>query len=367
MALLSLLTIVGESALPTFITTTEAATRKKKRTKKRTTSSKSAVISVIMQDKSTGEWIHRGRKKIVIHRDSTGQLRAMAPFSMGAHVARPYADIINKYGNELKSDSVKVYSLIAPSQGEFYMPSLINYNSSQDSTIRIWSEYLEPSVTPVFVCDTLKKHKEEDIYLHTDHHWSPLGAFYAAKVIAGITGHSFLPLEQYQTDTIKNFVGTMHKFSGDKEILKYPEDFIYYIPPGDYEAEFIDYTLKKNKVAATESAPHIAPLFRKTPHGSSAAYATIIGGDNHTVKIMNKKGETGRKVLLVKDSYGNAIAPFLINSFDEVHVIDFRHFPHNLLKYVRKNNITDLIFENCIDIAFTPSTAARLNELFICK
>ena len=45
------------------------------------------------------------------------------------------------------------------------------------------------------------------------------------------------------------------------------------------------------------------------------------------MRIVNEENHSGRKLALVKDSYGNAIAPFLASSFEEVHVIDFRSFP----------------------------------------
>ena len=154
----------------------------------------------------------------------------------------------------------------------------------------------------------------------------------------------------------------MHRLSGDPEIKKHPEDFVYYIPGGEYTANFIDYTRTRKK-GFSSGKPHDAPIFRKFPDGSGAAYSTYLGGDNHTVKIINKNGNTGRKICIIKDSYGNALAPCLINSFDEVHVIDFRYYPKNPIKYIKENNITDLIFVNCVELAFTNTTASKLNAL----
>lgn len=338
--------------------------RKTSAKKKRTT--RRAVIKTVMNNPQTGEWIHRGKKNIVIHKDTAGVVRAMAPFSMHASVGKEYASVINLYAKSLKEEPTRVYSLIAPSQGEFYMPEGISDNLKQAPVIRKFSDYLDPSVTPIFVCDSLMNHTGEEIYNRTDHHWSPLGAYYAANVVANRLGSRFTPISEYTPDTVRNYVGTMYKLSGDSEILKYPEDFIYYITPGDYYAEFIDYTVK-NQTTVGESACHIAPIFRKFHDGSSAAYSTYLGGDNHTVNIVNKNGNTGRRVLIVKDSFGNALAPFLINSFDRIYVVDFRYFPHNLLTYIRKNKITDLIFLNSIELAFAPKTSERLRYLLTCK
>lgn len=319
-------------------------------------------ISVIYSDSITGEWIHRGKKGIVIYKDSTDNLRAMTPFSSGASAGEEYAVILNEYADSLKKDGIRVHSLIAPTQGEFYMPELISENRSQENAIEKWTGYLDSSVQPVLICQKLRQHKDEEIYNRTDHHWSPLGAFYAAEVIASQLGLEFLPIHEYKTEVVHDYVGTMYKFSGDKEILNYPEEFIYYIPPGDYYSEFIDYTLKNNTTVG-ESEKHIAPLLRKFPDGSGAAYSTFLGGDSHTVKIVNNRDNSGRKLLIVKDSYGNAIVPCLINSCDEVHVIDFRYYPHSLLDYARDNEITDIVFVNCIELAFSKNTANQLKKI----
>lgn len=347
-------------------TETKKSTGKKKRTSKRR--GRGALITTVYSDPTTGEWIHRGKRKIVIHRDTADRLRAMTPFSGNPNASRQYAEIINSYAEKLGPHGVSVYSLIAPSQGEFYMPQRISDNKSQKEAVTVWNTFLDTIVTPINVFDTLAAHVDEEIYLRTDHHWAPLGAYYAAAKTARQLGDTiFFPLQNCTPDTVKNFVGTMFNFSGDTKIKQYPEDFIYFIPSGVIDGEFIDYTLKSNQVAYRETAPHKAPLFRKFHDGSRSAYSTFLGGDNHTVKTVNPSAPSPKKVLLVKDSYGNALVPYLAQSFAEVHAIDFRHFPHSLTDYVINNSITDLIFVNSIELAFAPITTSRLRELFKSK
>ena len=346
---------------------TQSTSKAKKRTAQRRRG-RNGLITTVYSNPATGEWIHRGKRKIVIHRDTADGLRAMTPFSAKAAVAKPYADIINQYAQTLKPHYIKVYSVIAPTQGEFYMPERITDNLSQKAAIEEWNKYLHVRVRPILVCDTLKAHADEDIYLHTDHHWAPLGAYYAAAKIARELGDSiFISLEECTPDTVKNFVGTMYNFSGDAQILKYPENFIYFLPPGNNQGEFIDYSLKANKVAYHETPPHSGPLFRKFHDGSRSAYSTFLGGDNHTVKTVNPDAQSPKKILLVKDSYGNALFPYLATAFQEVHIIDFRHFPHSLTDYIVDNGITDVIFVNCTELAFAPSTAQRLKEILPSK
>ena len=319
-------------------------------------------IKTIYRDTLTGEWINLGRRNIVTYCDAEGNVRAMSQFSTSPSSASNYVRALNLYADSLKDKGVRVYSLIAPTQGEFYMPPHIEGNRSQEGVFRQVAKGFSPDVTPIFVFDNIRKHKDEEIYNRTDHHWAPLGAFYASEALAGQLKLPFIPLDSYTADSVRNYVGSMFNFSGDPAIKRYPEVFVYFMPPGDYYAEFIDYTVK-NKQTVGESEKHESSLFRKFPDGSGSAYSTFLGGDRHTVRIVNRNGHTGRRLLLVKDSFGNAMAPCLINSADEVHVIDFRYYPHNLLDYIEDNGITDLIFVNCPSIGFSKNTADRFMRL----
>ncbi|MDE6535424.1 MAG: hypothetical protein K2K82_05370 [Muribaculaceae bacterium] len=340
----------------------KASTRSKKRKSKRRRTAAKPVITTLWTGEN-GEWIHKGRRDIIIHKDSTGTVRAMTPFTINPHSGRDYAQAINDYARALSDDGVRVYSLLAPTQGEYYMPDLTSTRGAEQRGIEVLSSYLDPSVTPVYINDVLAEHIDEEIYNRTDHHWSPLGAHYAASALAKAAGVNFLPLESYSTDTLRNYVGTMYKFSGDPAVKDNPEEFVWYIPPTGYKAEFINYTISNNKTVG-ESEKHEEPFFRRFSDGSAAAYCTFMGGDYRTAAVSNTGGTPGRRLLIVKDSYGNAMASNLFGSFEEVHVIDFRYFPHNLVDYVRENGITDLCFVNCTSLAFAANTAARLRIMF---
>ena len=319
-------------------------------------------VTTVYSDPETGEWIHRANKSIVVHRDAEGVVRAMSPFKATAATGQKYADALNQFAAELRHDGVNVYSLIGPTQGAFYMPAQIEDNNDQSIVIKEVAEYFSPLVTPIFVSDNLRKHIDEEIYNHTDHHWAPLGAFYAAEEFADRLGLPFLPLEQYEADTVRNYVGSMYNFSGDVAVKNNPEEFVYYITPGDYYAEIIDYKIV-NQETKEESEKREGSIYRKFPDGSGGAYSTYLGGDRSTVRIVNREAPNDRRLLVVKDSFGNALAPCLINSFEEVHIIDFRYFPHNLLDYVRDNGISDLVFVNCPSIAFSQNFANRAQFL----
>ena len=55
-------------------------------------------------------------------------------------------------------------------------------------------------------------------------------------------------------------------------------------------------------------------------------YASFLWGNHGLTQIVVNSGvENPTRVLLIKDSYGNSLAPFLTQNYDEVWVADLRH------------------------------------------
>lgn len=317
-------------------------------------------ITNLLNNPDSAVWVRKGKKGLIVSKDSLGAVRGMSPASVNSAGAKRYASAVNHLAALLKGQNVRVYACPVPNQGDFYMPAIAGEQGNERKSIRIAAENMIPEVITVFIGDTLANHTSEEIFSRTDHHWSPLGGYYGAKAIAAAAGVPFRPLSDYKTDTIPNYVGTMAMYTGDPELTKYPETFIYYMPPEGYDAEFITYN--KN---GGENAPTHGPFFKKASGASS--YCIFMGGDKCNVKVRDTGVKNGRRILIVKDSFGNAVASNLFGSFEEVHVIDFRYFPHNLLKYINDNGITDVALVNSRSIAFSANLAKRNEIMTGCK
>ncbi|MBO7545201.1 MAG: hypothetical protein J6T19_00630, partial [Paludibacteraceae bacterium] len=100
-----------------------------------------------------------------------------------------------------------------------------------------------------------------------------------------------------------------------------------------------------------EYRPRQGEFFRHFKDGSGRAYCTFMGGDTKITKVETST-RNGRKVLILKDSFGNAIPGYLFGSFQEVHVIDGRYFTKNMVDYVSENGITDIVFANNVFKAY---------------
>lgn len=278
---------------------------------------------------------------IVVNQD--GHYRGMEMFGGGSGDA--YVDTLNTLRTKLDS-SIRIYSMIAPLACQYYIPSNYeDYTADQkeyiDDNI---SARLSDGITAVDIVSTLGQHTEENIYCRTDHHWMPLGAYYAAQTFANAAGVDFKDISTFKAETISDFVGTMYAFSQDINIKNDPEDFTYYIPD--------NYDQCKNDFYDTSfNYDYTGSYFKQVGDPQSNAYLTFFGGDEQIVKIRTNV-KNGRKLLIVKDSYGNAIPSNLTNSFEEIYIIDMRYFNLNLVDFINQLGMTDVLFTMCVFSAF---------------
>lgn len=289
----------------------------------------------------------------------TGEkVRALMAYRGSAKGCRGYALAANKYKDTFPD--VNVYCMVIPTSVEFYCPDKVRKRTRpQRPTIENVFRLLSPEVKPVDIYATLGKHAEEDIYLRTDHHWAPLGAYYAAEEFAKVANVPFQPLSNYQKRVVRGYVGSMYGYSQDIAIKKAPEDFIYYVPQGvKYSTTYINYVIDEDYRVIGMGRPYKGPYFYHHKNGSGGAYCTFMGSDTK-ITCVRTSTQNGRRLLILKDSFGNALPGYLFYSFEEIHVIDSRYFTKNMVEYVNNNHITDILFANNIFKAHSSYTYIR--------
>jgi len=285
-------------------------------------------------------------------------VRALMAYGGGAEGGEGYAEAANKYKETFPD--VNVYCMVAPIATDFYVPEKARKSTKmQLPTINHIHSLLRPDVKAVDVYTTLGHHVSEPIYLRTDHHWAPLGAYYAAQKFAQVAKVPFKDLNSYERKVVHDFVGSMYGYSKDISVKRAPEDFVYYVPKGvDYTTTYVDYKVGKSFKVEKETGPVQGEFFYTFKDGSGAAYCTFMGSDKRLTHVSTAT-KNGRRLLILKDSYGNAIPGYLFYSFEDIHVVDFRYFNRNLKKYVRENGITDILFANNTFNAYSPKTRDR--------
>lgn len=267
-----------------------------------------------------------------------------------------YAELISAYKREL-GDGVNVYNMVVPTSVEFYLPKkYAKYSNSEKREIEFIYSKLTDGVIPVDAYSVLEAHKDEYIYFRTDHHWSDLGAYYAYTAFCNAIGQTPPPLSDYTVKTKEElFVGSLFGYTNDITLKNNPDTFTYYMTKSPFKGETYNY----RTLTLTEANP----IYHEYATGS-AMYGMFLGSDGIHVKITTSAG-TGRKIVMFKESYGNAFAPYLIDSFDEIYVIDIRYFGKNAVQYIKDVGATDVLFINNVFAANTSKLIDGIERLLI--
>ena len=72
-------------------------------------------------------------------------------------------------------------------------------------------------------------------------------------------------------------------------------------------------------------------------------YSLFLNGNNGLTVIKNNNLNNGKRILVIKDSFANSFIPFLTYNYEEIHVIDLRHYVYDLSKYIDQNNFDNIL------------------------
>mgnify|MGYP000430820284 FL=1 len=155
-------------------------------------------------------------------------------------------------------------------------------------------------------------------------------------------------MERHQID---GFVGTFYNQTQDAKLAETPDFVEYFVPPTETE------TLRYERGKAFD--PVEGSIFASYATGGQNTYSVFLHGDFPLTKITTDI-HSGRKIMLIKESFGNAFAPFLVSHYDEVYIVDQRYFELGVEDFIKENGITDLLILNNI---FAVNTSLRIDEL----
>ena len=247
-----------------------------------------------------------------------------------------YAAILNEMDKRLEGKA-QLYSLIAPINGGVLLGDArqreLNVSNQRESIRYIYSRMAE-DIKTVEVFDTLRAHVDEYIYFHTDHHWTALGAYYAYTQYAAAAGLTPHTLEQFEQVEYPNFLGTYYSVSGITSLAANPDTVIAYKPMGT----------NKMKMTMADGVTYDWFVVNDvTSYGSSMKYGTFAGGDQPYSVVENPNITDGSACLVIKDSYGNALIPYLVDHYQYLYWVDFRHYKGSIYDLVEEKNIKDVL------------------------
>ena len=247
---------------------------------------------------------------------------------------------VNKLGANLV---VPVYFSLVPDKS-FVLADLLPANApsvDDGSTIEEAQALCGDKVTYIDLRTMLTG--ERDAFYRTDHHWTTMGARLAfQRLMSGmnlvrpiaaedLNGLSYQGLPY--TEVSGSFYGTTYSASGAGWVE--PDSICTVIPEGG----------TKGNVTVTrypEGAPIEGGLYYPEKLEVKDKYAYFLGGNQPLCVIKNPDAASG-KLLVIRDSYADSLAPFLAEEFQEVHLFDLRYNNLSLKQYVADNGIDQVL------------------------
>jgi hypothetical protein len=267
-----------------------------------------------------------------------------------------YADIIAGFSERHKGQIV-TNVMVVPTNVEFKMPNRYRkLTDSQYDAIAFIYGRLPAGVNKVWVYNVMAAHSEEDIYFRTDHHWTGLGAYYAYKEFAWSKHFSVAPLSSYTEVRHDGFLGSLYNSMGGNSLLKDNPDYLIAYRPQ------IPYTMTgyKSSDLSNPFPMHFAQEPKEIP--GSNKYLAYAGGDLPYVSIVTEN-KNGRRLVVFKESFANAMLPFLTENYEEIHVVDFRYYDGDIEAFLRDHNINEALFLNYAASAGSARQVDRLQKL----
>ena len=90
-------------------------------------------------------------------------------------------------------------------------------------------------------------------------------------------------------------------------------------------------------------------------------YSTFVGGDTPMAVIENPKVTDGSTCVVMKESYGNAFIPFLVDHYSTIYILDYRYSNVNVIDFVKEKQADDLICINNISLIGDEDVAATIS------
>jgi len=169
----------------------------------------------------------------------------------------------------------------------------------------------------------------DDAFYRTDHHWTTFGAYQAFNALAAAMGDPVLLLGSEPVLRSDSFYGTTWSSAGAGWVK--PDSMYTLVPEGGL-------TGRTTVTRYPEGKPIPGSLYDLEQLSVKDKYKMFLGG-NQPLGIIQNPDAQGGKLLVIRDSYSDTLAPFLSLNDQEVHLYDLRYNRLSVKNYVEENGI----------------------------
>ena len=280
--------------------------------------------------------------------------------SFNQSVADKYASVVNKTAQRL-SGKAKVCSMLVPTSIDITMSDSVRKGKNittcdQKAAMEYIYGKMSSSVTPINIYKAMRMHRDEYIYFRTDHHWTALGAYYAYEEFARVKNFSAITLDKFEKKSFGEFLGSFYTNTNSSAMKKNPDELYAYMPP------------YKTKLQFTQTDGKVIDWFLVNDTSSypvSQKYSAFTAADNPYTVIENLERKKGKTCVIIKESFANAVIPYIVYNYKKVYVIDYRYYKQGFISLAEKVKANDVIFINNMSAVRSESLIDRMSAIAV--
>lgn len=236
------------------------------------------------------------------------------------NAAKKFNEIYDKYLN-----GMNVYFSLIPDKVHYLNNDLLYPSVDYNEVQNIMRNSLK-NMKYIDIYDTLN----ENSYYMTDTHWKQEELDKVVEKISKEMNFNKYLNNSYTEKQIEDFYGVYY---GQLALNIKPDKILYYT--NDIIEQSTVYNYETGKYA---------DVYDMTKLNSMDKYDIFLSGATPLLRIDNPNCNTGKKLIVFRDSYGSSIIPFFIEAYEEIIVIDIRYISSNLLtNYIDFSN-QDVLF-----------------------
>lgn len=204
-----------------------------------------------------------------------------------------------------------------------------------------WLEQWDQQLNLLRIEKRLSDQADQALYYKNDHHWTLEGAYIAYTALCEQWGITPNPYESFSIETVDGFLGTYYAKAKPSDAMA---DRLSLIDP-----KIISYSVGE------QSFPSLIDRNKLSTHDKYGAF--LHGNIGYSTVIVNETEQPNR-LLVIKDSYANSLIPFLTAHFDEIVIVDLRHFSGSLSGIMNSIAFNHILFiQNFSNFIFDPHLA----------
>ncbi len=228
----------------------------------------------------------------------------------------------------LTDTGVPVSLALIPTTAQLYADILPDGAPNDEQQAVINSAYAQTALETIDLSSTLTAHSSEYIFYRTDHHWTSLGAYYAANALRSSWGLPEIDKDTLTQETVsEDFCGTLYSSSG-----------FFWIAPDEMETLIAAPENSSVTRYETNGTEETLPLYNYDKLTIKDKYTFFLGG-NIPRAVVDTGTENAPSLLILRDSYADSLVPFLTDAFSEIHLIDLRYYTGSVKEYIAENAI----------------------------